>query len=92
MRKLIAIAALGLSLSYSSLSFAGNNVFGVDVPVTRNEISDQAKGGEVEEDFISFYITPKVIKNEVSQSSWNEPVDEPGYSVFGVRIWTTQNS
>ncbi len=92
MRKLIAIAALGLSLSYSLSSFADTNVFGVNVPVSRNEVSDQAKGGDVEESFISFYLSPKVIKNEQSQSPASKWEDESGYTVFGVRIMSTQNS
>ncbi len=92
MRKLIAIALLGLSFSSSLSSFADENVFGVSVPVAKNEVSNQAKGGDVEEDFISFYLSPKVIKKEINSSPANNASEESGYSVFGVRITTVQNS
>lgn len=40
MKKLLAVTALAVSLGISSISFADTNVFGVNTPITKNEVSD----------------------------------------------------
>jgi hypothetical protein len=87
MKKLIAIATLGLTLGFSSLSLADSYVFGVKVPVVKNEVKNNVKGGEVEKDFISFYTTPKT-GNTIDTLRANQSTDDDKdyIVVFGVRV------
>ena len=92
MRKLLAIATLSLALLSPSLSFADVNVFGVQTPIAKNEVSDQAKGGNVEKDFISFYISPKGENIENDSKQTNNSSEEDGLIVFGVSIAAANKS
>ena len=40
MKKLLTVAAIAVSLGISSISFADTNGFGVNTPITKNEVSD----------------------------------------------------
>lgn len=87
MKKLIAIATLGLALSFSSLSFAldGYNVFGVQVPVIKSEVKNEIKGGNIEKDSMSFYTSPKTANTTTSLIVYQNS-DGQYVNIFGVRI------
>jgi hypothetical protein len=87
MKKLIAVGALGLSLSFPALSFASDYMGWLHAKPAV-EVKNEIKGGNVEKDFISFYISPKE-KNEVETSlrAARKLDDEKDFTfVFGVRI------
>ncbi len=65
MKKLIAISALGLALSFSPLSFAIDYMNLYTKPIVKSEVKNDIKGGNVEEDFISFYFTRKEISQRL---------------------------
>ncbi len=92
MRKLIAIATLSLALLSPSISFADVNVFGVQAPVVKNTVSDQTRGGKVETDFISFYISSKGEHVETDSKQVNNSSDQDSLIVFGVSIATANKS
>ncbi|NIT13813.1 MAG: hypothetical protein GTN99_06125 [Candidatus Dadabacteria bacterium] len=85
MRKLLAVTALAVSMGLSTLSFADTNVFGVKTPITKNEVSNQIRGGYVESDHISFYLNTKDSVNTVEEARHADSKDN-GYYVFGVKI------
>jgi hypothetical protein len=86
MKKLIAIGALGLSLSFPSLSFASDYMGWLHAkPVV--EVRNEIKGGNVEKDFTSFYISPKEANTTTSLRADRKSDDDKDYIVvFGVRI------
>ncbi len=87
MNKLIAIVTLGLALSFSSFSIADSYVFGVKVPVVKNEVKNTLNGAKVENDFISFYTTPKTGNTSDSLRVNPSSDDDKDYIVvFGVLI------
>ena len=87
MKKLIAVATLGLALGFPSLSFADNYVFGVKTPIVASEVKNEVRGGKVEKDFISFYTTPKTANSGSSlRAGQTSDDDEDHIVVFGVRI------
>ncbi|GJM15771.1 MAG: hypothetical protein DHS20C13_10980 [Thermodesulfobacteriota bacterium] len=92
MRKLLAIATLSLALLSPSLSFADVNVFGVQTPVVKSTVNDQAKGGMVETDFISFYISSKGENIETDSKQVNNSSDQDSLIVFGVSVPTANKS
>ncbi|MEQ9619882.1 MAG: hypothetical protein RIG61_12015 [Deltaproteobacteria bacterium] len=92
MRKLLAIAALSLALVLPSVSFADIHAFGVKTPVVKSEVSSQAKGGKVEKDFISFYISPKGESVESNSKVSDNSSEDDSFTVFGVRLSSTQKS
>jgi len=47
MKKLLTLTVLALSLGLSSQSFADSNIFGVQTPIDRKEVKDNAFGGYV---------------------------------------------
>ncbi|NIP39336.1 MAG: hypothetical protein GWO07_11965 [Candidatus Dadabacteria bacterium] len=85
MKKLLAVTAIAVSMGLSSLSFADTNVFGVQTPITKNEVSDQVKGGYVETDHISFYLNARDSVDSVENATHADSKDN-SYSVFGVEI------
>jgi hypothetical protein len=85
MRKLLTLTALALSLGLSSLSFADSKVFGVDTPVTKQELRNNLKGSEVQKGLNDLYLysTDKV---EIGyQEVINHSSDDVNY-IFGVKI------
>jgi hypothetical protein len=89
MKKLIAIGALGLALGFPALSFASDYMGWVHTkPVVKSEVKDEIKGGNVEKDFMSFYISPKEANNiATSLRADRKSDDDKDYIVvFGVRI------
>lgn len=87
MNKLLTTAAVALTLGLSTISFADANVFGVDVPVKKNQVRSQVKGSYVESDHISFYLNSVDRKeNRSSENKKQKFSAEEGYNVFGVKI------
>ncbi|NIS08676.1 MAG: hypothetical protein GWO07_07945 [Candidatus Dadabacteria bacterium] len=87
MKKLLAVTALAVSLGMSSLSFADTNVFGVNVPVKKNEVSNQIKGSYVESDHISFYLNTKdSVDVNSTEHARRFSLEDYGQYVFGVKI------
>lgn len=92
MRKLLAIAALSLALGLPSISYADTYAFGVKTPVVKSEVNNQAKGGKIEKDFISFYISPKGESVESSSKVSGNSSEDGAFTVFGVRLSSAQKS
>ena len=84
MKKLVAIATLGFALSFSSLSFAGEYMDLYTSPTAKTEVSDELKGGDVERDSMSFYVSPKQSTHPTSETAQQQ--EDEGISVFGVKI------
>ncbi|HSE83638.1 MAG TPA: hypothetical protein VLB01_03730 [Thermodesulfobacteriota bacterium] len=84
MKKLAAIATLGLTLSFSSLSFAGEYMDLYTSPTAKAEVGNGMKGADVERDSMSFYTSPKQSKNPTRETAKQE--EDKGISVFGVQI------
>ena len=84
MKKLIAIATLGLALGLPSVSFASDYMALYTRPVVTSEVKNQIKGGNVERDFTSFYISPK--EWSTGYSFRTEQEDRDSYIVFGVEV------
>lgn len=85
MKRLIAIATLGLAFSFSSLSFASGHMNLYTKPVAKSEVRSETKGGNVEKDFTSFYTSPKSASTSASLISGSK-LDDDYVSAFGVRI------
>lgn len=85
MRKSIAIATLGLVLSFSSLSFASDYMSLYTKQEAKSEVRNEAIGGSVEGDFMSFYTSPKSSSKETPLVS-DQETDDLYISAFGVRI------
>ena len=86
MKKLIAVTALRLSLSFPSLSLADSYVFGVKTPIVKSEVKNEIKGGDVEKDLMSFYTSPKSADTDVSLTAVQRSDDDKDHIVFGVKI------
>ncbi|HEX3033709.1 MAG TPA: hypothetical protein VHT73_01075 [Thermodesulfobacteriota bacterium] len=84
MKKLVAIATLGLTLSFSSLSFAGEYMNLYTNPTAKTEVSNEVKGGNIERDSMSFYTSPKQSTNPTGEIAQQE--EDEVISVFGVQI------
>ena len=85
MKRLIAITTLGLALGFSSLSFASDYMTLYTKPVAKGDVKNEAIGGSVEGDFMSFYTSPKPASTQ-SQLISDQSTDEDYTTVFGVRI------
>jgi hypothetical protein len=87
MKKLIAVTALGLTLSFSTLTFAsGHMELYVNGPTVK-EVNGQAKSGEVETNPMSFYLGDHNVRNtETLRTAEEGTSDENTLTVFGVRI------
>lgn len=88
MKKLVVTTMLGLALSFPSLSFASDYMDLYTKPIVRSEVKNEIRGGNVEKDFISFYISPKEANNiATSLRADRKSDDDKDYIfVFGVRI------
>jgi hypothetical protein len=86
MRRLVTIATLGLALSFSSLSFASDYMSLYTKPEVKSEVRNEIKGGNIESDFTSFYITPKSINTVASPVASSQGSYDEYVSAFGVRI------
>ena len=86
MRRLVTIATLGLALSFSSLSFASDYMSLYTKPEVKSEVRNEIKGGNIESDFTSFYITPKSTNTVALPLTSSEGSYDEYVSAFGVRI------
>jgi|SRR6266436_439576 len=86
MKRLIVIAALGLAVSFPSLSFAFDYMDLYTKPVVKNEVRNEIKGGNVERDFTSFYTSPRTSETTGSFLTADQRSDGEYISVFGVQI------
>jgi hypothetical protein len=87
MKKLMAIATLGLGLGFPSLSFASDYMDLYTKPVVKTEVKDEIKGGNVEKDFISFYTSAKPVNTPASLTGGQISDDDKDYIiVFGVKV------
>ena len=88
MKKLIAVTVLGLSLGFSSLSFASDYM---DLYTNRpavHEVKSETNGGAVESSPMSFYLGQVIVRanNETLRTTEETESDEYTLSVFGGRI------
>lgn len=88
MKKLVVIAALGLSLGFSSLSFAADHMDLYAKNPSINAVKSAAKGGEIETSPMSFYLSPVKAYTYISTLRTAEETenDENTLFVFGVGI------
>ena len=86
MRKLLLTLALGLFLSFPLVSHAGVNVFGVETPVVKKEVSDKLAGGSyiASEHLLTSTLVPQKLKDGNSAPSNIERKET--FYVFGVDI------
>ena len=83
MKKLLLILVLGLTLSLPVSSYADINVFGVQLPVGTQEVSDNIDSGYVASDFSDSLHIQKLKNKDNTVSNSNE---REKYLVFGVDI------
>lgn len=85
MKKLLTLTAIAVSLGLSSLSFAESNVFGVDTPVTKQQLKNNVTGSKVQKGLNDLYLYStdrvEIGYQEVTGSS----SDDARY-IFGVKI------
>jgi hypothetical protein len=90
MKKLVAIATVGLALGFSYTSFATDFMSTYTKPATKNEVRNNIKGGNTERTLMSFYTSPKEANTTTPRISTVQKTDDQYISVFGVRIPSTQ--
>jgi hypothetical protein len=89
MKKIIAIGALSLALSFHSFSFAAYYTeLYIEPPSERSEFKNETRGGKIEKDFMSFYINPKEANSTTTSSVAERKInDDKDYIVvFGVQV------
>lgn len=84
MKTLLIAGALAAGLAFPLASQAEVDVFGVRVPVERNEVSDSLKGGYVAKDLGDTFTVQTL--SESSRPSNAESDNRNNYYVFGVRV------
>ena len=89
MKKIIAIGALSLAFSFSSLSFAADYMeLYIKPPSAKSGFKNETRGGKIEKDFMSFYIKPKeanlTTTSSVAERKINDVKDY--IVVFGVQV------
>ena len=92
MKKLVAIAAIGLLLSFSTFSIASDYMTLYTCQLAGGEIKDNVDGGKIQKDLMSFYLTPK--GTEVTDAVWtgNKNHDGNSYMVFSVLVPSDKSS
>ena len=86
MKKLVAIATVGLALGFSYTSFATDFMSTYTKPVSNNEVKTEIKAGSVEKDAMSFYTSPKKVVSTTSSQATGRQAEEERFSVFGVQV------
>ena len=86
MKKLITVTALGLSLGFSALSYASDYMDLYTGGPAVNEVKSETKGGEVETNPMSFYLSPVKVHDNESLTRVEGTDDEKALFVFGVGI------
>ena len=83
MKKLITVTALGLSLGFSALSYASDYMDLYTGGPAVNEVKSETKGGEVETNPMSFYLSPVKVHDNESLTRVVGTDDEKALFVFG---------
>ncbi len=86
MKRLVAIAAMGLLFSFSTFSMASDYMALYTCQLAGGENKDNVDGGKIETDHMSFYFVPK--GTEGTDAAWarSKNVDGSGHIVFGVLV------
>ncbi|NIS07438.1 MAG: hypothetical protein GWO07_01455 [Candidatus Dadabacteria bacterium] len=86
MKKLLTLTAVALSLGLSSISYADSKVFGVQTPVTKQEVRSNVTGGQIQEGLNDLYL----YSNDRVEIGYQEVIShESPYTsnyIFGVKI------
>jgi hypothetical protein len=92
MRKLVAIAAMGFLLSFSTFSIASDYMALYTSQVATGEVKNNVDGGKIQKDLMSFYLTPK--GTEATDAAWtgNTNPDGNSFIVFGVLVTPDKSS
>lgn len=86
MKKLLAIATLGIAISFPSLSVADIQPFGVETPIESASVENKIDGGYTVNNYMDFYLNPMVENTEYLLSTIHETGEKESYVVFGVKI------
>lgn len=84
MKKLLIAGALVVGLSFSSVSQAEVNAFGVQLPLQSAQVSDNIRGGYVAQDLGDTFQVQKLQNSSVRAAS--ESDNDNTYYVFGVEL------
>ena len=92
MKKLVAIAVMGLLLSFSTFSIASDYMTLYTCELAGGASKDNVDGGKIQEDLMSFYLTPR--GTETTNAAWtgNKHHDGNSYMVFSVLIPSDKSS
>ncbi len=85
MKKLLTFVALAVSLGLGSSSHADSTIFGVDTPITKQEVRDNIKGHNIQHDLNDLYLNYKD-RAETSSKEYSEDSNDENTYVFGVKI------
>lgn len=86
MKRLAAIAAMGLLFSFSTFSMASDYMALYTCQLAGGENKDNVDGGKIEKDLMSFYFVPKGTEGTDAAWTGSKNVDVTGYIVFGVLV------
>lgn len=86
MRKLVAIAAIGLLFGFSTFSMASDYMALYTCQLASSETEDNVDGGKIEKDLMSFYFAPKGTEGTDATLTGNKGNDGNSYIVFGVLV------
>lgn len=86
MKKLTVITILGLVLGFSNSSFASNYMGLYINGSTVEEVKSEVRGGEIETNPMSFYVSPVINKTDSDIITETAQNDENALLVFGIRI------
>jgi hypothetical protein len=92
MKKLAAITAMGLLLSFSTFSIASDYMALYTSQVATGIAKSNVDGGKIQTDLMSFYLTPK--GTEETDAAWtgNKHQDGNSYMVFSVIVTSDKSS
>lgn len=92
MKKLVAIAAMGLLFSFSTFSIASDYMALYTSQVATGNFKNNVDSGKIQKDLMSFYLTPK--GTEATDAAWagNKHQDGNSYMVFGVLVTSDKSS
>lgn len=86
MTKLLAIAVLGMAISFPTLSGATLQPFGVKTPIERTSVQNNIDGTSTVNEYMDFYLSPleETTGNPIGTDHIEEA--EESYVVFGVEV------
>ncbi len=92
MKKLAAIAAMGLLFSFPTFSMASDYMALYTCQLAGVENKTNVDGGKIENDHMSFYFVPKGTEGTDATWTGSKDVDGGGYIVFGVLVSQDKSS